>query len=316
MMRTEDDLRAAFSSLEGQAPDADAVLRAVYESARGTGRPGRAARPRRSPGLLQQRPLRVSLIAAAAAAIAVALTLTLAGSPRAGGHGVPPPSLRTRLLAAIDSARADILVVRTPGGRGGNWVSPWYPRPGQQVRVRDLGFDDRGIPAKDIEYIFRFPAADNGGGRFDNPIDWGALSVAGTIIEVDHATRTWGEWHHANMYLGFPVNPAGIRRELASGSLHLIGRTTLRGRPAIELGMTTSSASRGPLRVTTAHLWVDARTYLPMRELLKFSDGKQDLSDFTFLPPTAANLAKLKPVIPAGYHRSNLYPDQQAKKKK
>ena len=89
----------------------------------------------------------------------------------------------------------------------------------------------------------------------------------------------------------------------------------MRGHPAIELAMTTSSGSSGPLRITTAHLWVDARTYLPMQELLKFSDGRQDVTDYTFLPPTAANLAKLQPVIPVGYQRTSLYADQGKRKK-
>ncbi len=316
MMRTEDDLRAAFSALERWAPDADTVLRAVYD-----GSPGRAgsrppARPRRSPGPLRQRRWHVTLVAGAAAGIAVALTLALASSPRAGGHGGQPPTLRTRLLAAIASARADILYVGTPGSGSGTWISPWNPRPDQQVRVRVLGLDDRGVPVKDGEYIFRFPAANRGTSRPDSPLDWGALNVSGTIIQVDHARHTWGEWHHASIYLALPVNPAGIRRQIVTGTLRVIARTTVRGHPAIELAMTTSSDSSGPLRITTAHLWVDARTYLPMRELLKFSDGKQDLADYTFLPPTAANLARLQPVIPTGYHRSNLYADQGKKKKK
>ncbi len=49
MMRTEDDLRAAFSTLERQAPDAGTVLRAVYEGSRSrarSGQPARAPRPR------------------------------------------------------------------------------------------------------------------------------------------------------------------------------------------------------------------------------------------------------------------------------
>ena len=316
MMRTEDDLRAAFSSLERQAPDADAVLRTVYDNAPGTARPRQAARPRWSPGLLRQRPLRVTLVAGAAAAIAVALTLTLASSPRAGNLHQATQSLRARLLAAIDTARADILYAQTPGARGGTWVSPWYPRPGQQVRVRVLGLDDRGVPFKDGEYIFPFPAAGHPASRFDSPLDWGALNVSGTVIQVDHPRHTWGEWHHASIYLALPVNPAGIRHQIASGNLRVIARTTVRGHPAIELGMTLAPADGGPLRITAARLWVDARTYLPVRELLTFSEGKQDLTDYTFLPPTAANLAKLQPVIPAGYQRTSLHADQGRKKKK
>jgi hypothetical protein len=31
------------------------------------------------------------------------------------------------------------------------------------------------------------------------------------------------------------------------------------------------------------------------------SSGEQNVTEYTFLPPTPQNLAKLRPVIPAGY---------------
>jgi hypothetical protein len=66
--------------------------------------------------------------------------------------------------------------------------------------------------------------------------------------------------------------------------------------------------------VTSARLWVDAATYLPPRQSLLFPAGKRTVTDYTFLPPTAANLAKLRPVIPAGYQRTTMLPDQRPSK--
>lgn len=315
MMRTEDDLRAAFKILERHAPDADAVLRAVRGRS-GGGAPSRGTpRPRvvsaRRP---LRRPLHLALVVGAAAAVtAAAVTVFLAGG-RSGGPG-PVPSLRVRLLAAIDAARGDILYTGTPSAAGGTWVSPWYPRPGQRVRVRVLGYNVRGIPAKDAEYVFTIPAGHRAADGYDSPIDWGALNVSGTVIVVDHARHTWGEWHHTGIYLALPLSPAGIRSEIASGRLHFIARTTLRGRPAIELGMSLSQGSNAAVRVPTARLWVNASTYLPMRQLLTFSDGKRDVTDYTFLQPTPANLARLHLVIPAGYQRIS-YPGQGDKNRK
>jgi hypothetical protein len=34
------------------------------------------------------------------------------------------------------------------------------------------------------------------------------------------------------------------------------------------------------------------------------SNGQRNVTEYTFLPPTAGNLAKLRPVIPAGYTRA------------
>jgi hypothetical protein len=84
--------------------------------------------------------------------------------------------------------------------------------------------------------------------------------------------------------------------------------------PPIELGMTGLSGSKTGLHETAALLWVNAASYLPLREMLRFSTGRQDIMDFEFLPPTAANLAKLRPAVPAGYHRTWLLPCQRPHK--
>jgi hypothetical protein len=41
-----------------------------------------------------------------------------------------------------------------------------------------------------------------------------------------------------------------------------------------------------------------------MRGYQRMSDGQQSVFDYVFLPPTPENLAKLRPVIPAGYTRA------------
>jgi hypothetical protein len=50
---------------------------------------------------------------------------------------------------------------------------------------------------------------------------------------------------------------------------------------------------------------VNATTYLPMRVYQRMSNGQQSVADYVFLQPTPENLAKLRPVIPAGYTRSS-----------
>ena len=82
------------------------------------------------------------------------------------------------------------------------------------------------------------------------------------------------------------------------------------GHKAIELGLTGLSSSKAGLHATAARLWVDAASYLPLRQVLQFSTGRQYMTDYRFFPPTAANLAKLRPVIPAGYHRTTRLPGQ------
>jgi hypothetical protein len=255
---------------------------------------------------------RVSAVAAAlavTAAAVVAVTSLLPG-PQAGGAPTATHSLRARLLAAIDAARGDILSAQGrpsgPGQHGGSdqtLTYPWYPRPGQEVRIHTRGWGADGRLFQDAESIFTMPAGH--GTPAINPIDGDAdLTVNGTSFAVCPVRHTWGKWHHQTLILGLSADAAGLRHQLATGQFKIIRRGVVDGRKAIELGLTGLSSSRAGLHATAALLWVDAASYLPLREVLRFSTGRVDVSDYRFLPPTAANLAKLRPVIPPGYHRT------------
>ena len=266
---------------------------------------------------------RVPALAAALAltGVAVVAVTSLIAGPRAGGGLAASHGMRARLLAAIAAARGDILSAQDrpsgPGQNGGSdqtLIFPWYPRPGQQVRVHTLGWGADGRLFKDAESIFTMPAGH--GAPAVNPLDpserGGAdLTVTGTFFAVFPAQHAWGKWHHLNLTLELSADAAGIRHEIANGQFKIIRRGVVDGHKAIELGLVLPSSHGAGLHVTAARLWVDAASYLPLRQVLRFSDGKQDTTDYRFLPPTAANLAKLRPVIPAGYHRTTLLPGQR-----
>ena len=128
-------------------------------------------------------------------------------------------------------------------------------------------------------------------------------SFPGRSWTVNHFRHLWGEWH-AKFILGFTLDAAGIRAEIANGQFKVVGPTELHGQRAIELKINVPPNNEAPPHVTAARLWVDATTYLPMQEFMRMSNGQQNVTDYTFLPPTAGNLAKLRPVIPAGYTRA------------
>ena len=228
------------------------------------------------------------------------------------GHGpaskVAPlgaPALRTRLLAAIDTASGDILYAHrgaAPGG--GAFQSPAYPRPGQKVHVRNLGLGPGGTIFKDGEYSFTMPSGKDGANSYTSNLDQGGLQLSGTVMDVNHFRHLWGEWH-AKFVLGFTLDAAGIRAEIANGQFKVVGSTELHGQKAVELETSVPPNSEAPPHVTAARVWVDATTYLPVQQYLRMSNGQQDVTEYTFLPPTAANLAKLRPEIPAGYTRAD-----------
>ena len=246
--------------------------------------------------------LRAGLAVGAAGAVtAVAVIAAVAHGPATKATPIAAPALRTRLLAAIDTASGDILYTHGgPAPAGGNWQSPAYPQPGQEVHVRILGLGSGGTIFKDGEYSFTMPSGNGADSSYTSNLDQGGLQLSGTLLAVNHFRHVWGVWH-GHFVLGFTLDAAGIRAEIASGQFKVIGPTELHGQQAVELQINVPPSNEAPPHVTTARLWVDATTYLPMRQYLRMSNGQQNVTDYTFLPPTAENLAKLRPVIPAGY---------------
>jgi hypothetical protein len=294
-MPTEDDLRVALRDMERFTPDAAAVLHAVYDH------PRRPARPRRLLPPVPRRPLRAGLALGSAGALAAAaLIAAVAHGPAPRATPIAASALRTRLLAAIDTASGDVLYTHGgPAPGGGTWLSPAYPQPGQKVRFRILGLGSDGLVYKDGEYSFTLPENEPPSSYIAD-FDQGGLQLSGTDLVVNHFRHVWGVWH-GQFVLGFPLDAAGIRAEIANGQFTVVGPTELHGRQAIELKINVPPNNEAPPHTTAARLWVDATTYLPVQQYVRRSNGEHYVQEFTFLPPTPANLAKLRPVIPAGY---------------
>ena len=306
-MPTEDDLRVAFRDMERLTPEAADVIRAVYDH------PRRSARSWRLPPRVPRRHVRRAGLAlgAAGAVAAVAMIAAVAHGPATKATPMTAPELRARLLAAIDTASGEILYTGGgPAPGGGNWQYPAYPRPGQEVHLRILGLGSDGTIFKDGEYSFKMPsetALHDYNKNYTANLDQGGLQLSGTFLAVDHRRHVWIEWH-SKFILGFTLDAAGIRAEIANGQFTVVGRTELHGQQAIELKINVPPNNEAPPHIAAERLWVNTTTYLPMREYQRMSNGQQSLTDYVFLPPTAANLAKLRPVIPAGYTRSQVLP--------
>ena len=299
-MPTEDDLRIGYRALERHTPDVADVLRAVYDH------PRRAARPWRLPPRVPRRDVRRAGLAlgAAGALTAVAVIAAVTHGPATRPTSLGGPALRTHLLAAIDTASGDILYAHGgPAPGGGTWQSPAYPQPGQTVHIRILGLGLGGAIFKDVEYSFTMPSRNDGANSYTSDLDQGGLQLSGTVMDVNHFRHLWGEWH-AKLVLGFTLDAAGIRAEIADGQFTVVGPAELHGKKAVELEISVPPSSEAPPHVTAARLWVDATTYLPMQQYLRMSNGQQNVTDYTYLPPTPGNLAKLRPEIPAGYTRA------------
>jgi hypothetical protein len=252
--------------------------------------------------------LRAGLAVGAAGALTVATVIVAVAHGPARATPITAPALRTRLLAAIDSASGDILYTHAPGKPRTGGQYPAYPRPGQEVHVRvgpAVGSD--GKVYKDGEYSFTMPpesALHDYISNYTSDLDQGGLKLSGTAVWINHFQHVWGECH-STFILGFSLDAAGIHAEIANGQFTVMGRTVVNGQQAIELKINVPANNEAPPHVTADRLWVNATTYLPMRGYTRWSNGQQSVFDYVFLPPTPQNLAKLRPVIPAGYTRAS-----------
>jgi hypothetical protein len=300
--RTESDLAEALATLERYAPDPGAVLRGLQR------RPRRAAAWRRRPLVL----------AAAASAAAVALALVLALLVPSGRPAQPAlPSARsvaTAMLTSFHSVRGDVEYETqtdrgTPVDRSRTWSWPAQPVAGQRYLTRTL-FSSASLASATVH-----PVEDVGIDSVVAPGGAGAVPGQVTMVcflrpaqtgcgygERDTRPGTWSRFT-APVPGGSDVGsdggygPSLLARGLAAGAWRVVGRAHLNGQPAIELH--ESGYRKGIPESLPGRLWVNARTYLPIR--LVFGGT---VRDFRYLPPTPANLALLRVPIPAGYPRS------------
>lgn len=336
-MRTEEDIRSALASLERHAPAVSRVLPHTTPGIpNGWWRLAFVRRHWRGAGLTVAG-------AAAAAGLAVAVAAgSLPGTAPAHSGPVHPgeaavgagtgsgasghAALRARLLAALSAANDEIFYERSTSTYSSgtapyateSWFYPGHVETGQPVRSRRLTLNPDGTPYQDIEDMYRMPApgsipsglppalerrlhADHAGQRK------GAIFAIGETVDVEYSTRTWSDRQDQLLVDVDPATPTVIPDQVASKPWKVTGRATVDGHQAIEL--TWSDGDGG-----TSRLWVDASTYLPLREESSYqqtdSSGKTTQAtvttrdDYELLPATAANLAKLRPPVPAGFRRT------------
>lgn len=224
------------------------------------------------------------------------------------GQVIGKASLRTAVLAALDTASGQIGYVRTTTSANGrtdgvaeSWTYPWLPQTGQEVRNLTRIHDPRHLSDPgdyaETETIYRQPAAAN-------------TTVKAEIIEVLFKQRKWYEQQALWSGPQQAQSPSYIRQQIAAGQFTVAGKAEIDGRQSIKLIIHEPADPGLQLDGT---LWVDATTYLPLRSVIKSvgtrPGGQLDLTtvnDMSYLAPTAANLAKVQISIPPGFTRESL----------
>jgi hypothetical protein len=278
------------------------------------------------PPAARRRPLLAPAAVAVALTAAAAVTAAaLAGHPAArsrppaaiGGARVTTPSpapsagadspAMAAILTAFSAGRDDILeVTKVVRGEGSCCksvivIAPAEAAAGAEVRSRVQNFTLAGSPLDDMTLSYRAPAAAVGAqtscaGIFGRPrvANSPATGLPGTATIVDPLARRWSG---GAVRIGPVTVPtaAGLTACLRDGRW----RELRRGAGGRSIELVTSDGS--------GRMWVSAATFLPARltETTPTRYGPTVISfTFRFLPPTAANEAKLALRVPPGFIRT------------
>jgi hypothetical protein len=240
--------------------------------------------------------------AVAVAAVAAAAGTAIAFIP--SGPAKPAPvatkatayvvSHVTRALDAMPGNTVFFMQMTTVPASSGNNSDHWDA--GQQSRMES--FTLTGQPISDSGISLSGPVT----------------RLTQTVIIVDYQNKTW---RRISRYYGNGSEPAirwnctsattssidGNPQEMAAqlhtllscGELKVVGNGTVNGVPTVKL---SGDFQGGP----AATYWVNTRTFLPFRFTAPRGGGAPVLEwNMQWLPATAANLAKLKVPIPAGF---------------
>jgi hypothetical protein len=262
----------------------------------GVGRPARPARPARivaiGTGI-------AAIAGTAGAVVAVSGTGTPAARPQpsaahAGSAVTGSGELKHAILTAVDGVWGDVFNVTITEIYAGkmskydgvteNWSYPVQPQAGQLVRMRSVTVPSNPNDKSDTEYIYTEPAGAKA-----------ALPTKTEVIFVQYGNRTWSDTYAPIATQSAAASLQELHQTIATGDFTKVGTTVIDGQPALEL---INHYKEGEQTV-----WVDPTTYLPIRTLSD-DGGNTNQVDYQFLPPTPANMADLKPIIPPGFTKT------------
>jgi hypothetical protein len=140
-----------------------------------------------------------------------------------------------------------------------------------------------------------------------------------TYIDLDPIRETWSKQSHQGpapsetgcgtpvptSLVSFPEIAAGLREDLACGTLSYEGMQHVDGVNALKLvSVQRSRFGSKTLGTINTIIWVDPATYLPVRLTTQWTRPMVTVPmrfDIRWLPPTSANLALLTVRIPPGF---------------
>lgn len=283
--------------------------------------------------------VRAALVAGTAAAAVIAVIAATSAGPAGTASKTsmgPHPSASATLLAKIERAvaskadSAPVLEIKTtfPAGPVPMPADPFSP-----VQFAEGGIDRTSImwTRGHVQKLELFDAK----GKIDTASQETERGMLGTYTSVDYHSRSWwrtqdNSFVYKNMIPKCALEPLDaalprdwaprnlakeIRHDIACGRITIAGRQHVDGVDAIRLVFATGHLKipwyEAAPAITHQTIWVDANSYLPVRyqSTLTFAHAKpgspRSVSvqcDFQWLPATRSALAKLRLIIPIGFH--------------
>jgi hypothetical protein len=178
-----------------------------------------------------------------------------------------------------------------------NWYSPWQASTGQRVHARSITSTGDGMMHTDVGLSYVMPP-------LKASMAPGSFQTKGDKVVVDYVGKTWYDAKDSPLMSDPQDNPSLIAYYLKSKQW-TARNTTLNGLAAIELTLKDVVVQgKSTVNSWTEYLWIDASTYLPLRDTETFGPPNMlshGLTDWQYLPATPANLAALTPPVPAGF---------------
>lgn len=243
-------------------------------------------------------------------AIAAAATAAVAGTAAAiilSGPAAPAPQttayLVSRVTQTLDAMPAGTILFNrttyTPPGTGPGY----YPQASWSARFRSRSeiFTQAGQLVTDSQNTLTRTTGTTVQVNYQNKTWWRAVTPPPPGMNFGPVPPTKWTCASANpaSITSNPADMAGqLRTELSCGELKAAGRGTVDGVAAVKL---TGNADGAGWSMAWTY-WVNAASFLPVRVMTEWNRRPPVMQDdLQWLPPTAANLAKLTVPIPAGF---------------
>jgi hypothetical protein len=259
--------------------------------------------------------IRASLTAGTAATVVAAAVIATGTGGAATGQ---PVQTTAYVLRQVESALAaanhgQVMYARsTPGVFAAeiNWSyldsgSNEHLTNGQVTQAGNYRFDPAGSTLAYTEIDYWNRTWYQGHEKLSGPDARGVVSEAipatavnGTLLMQPPACQADSPWLRRIYTFSWP---GYIGAMLSCGGFRDAGPAVLSGHRIIKLVSTSAASS-----AVKETLWVSPQTYLPVRmtaELLTDGIWQPMQTDFEWLPPTAANIAKTQVAVPAGFRK-------------